>query len=410
MPKCITPEEAGIPSAAVEQFVRALERHGLVMHSLLLGKGDDLFCEGYWAPFGPSFCHRMYSQTKSYVGIAILLLAAEGKLGLDDPIVPYFAEKADAPLPPALQAQTVRNMLTMETACRSPYWFETSDPDRTHEYFNASQICRPPGSMWEYDSPGSQVLAALVEKLSGRPLLAYLREKIFSHLGTFQTAEMLQTPSGDTWGDSALLCTTRDMFSFARLLANGGRHNGVSLIPPEAVAAATAAQVSNHTNGFSDHRAQGYGYQIWHTRGGGFAFFGMGGQYTIYRPAQDITLVCTGDNQGFEGAVPILFALFEELIIERAGAPLPPAPATQASPPAASPWRTAPPKAPPPPASAGSSSAVRKTPAASSSFPSVSRGIRGSSLMRTRKAKRSCPSALGITNLGNFRNTGIRTA
>lgn len=331
MTKCITPEEAGIPSAAVEQFIRALERQGLVMHALLLGKGEELFCECYWSPFDAAFCHRMYSQTKSYVGIAILLLEAEGKLCLDDPIATYFTEKLDAPLPLDLQKQTVRHMLTMETACHAPYWFETKDPDCTHEYLNASRICRPAGSMWEYDSPGSQVLAALVEKLSGRPLLSYLREKIFSHLGSFQTAEMLQTPNGDTWGDSALLCTVRDMFSFARLLANGGRHNGVSLIPPAAVAAATAAQVSNHTYGFSDYHSQGYGYQIWHTRSGGFAFFGMGGQYTIYHPKKDLTLVCTGDNQGFAGAVPILFALFDELIIERAGAPLPPAPTAQAS-------------------------------------------------------------------------------
>ncbi|MBQ8351390.1 MAG: serine hydrolase [Clostridia bacterium] len=327
----ITPEQAGIPSRKVEQFIRALERHGLVMHSLLLARGDSLFTECYWAPFHQEFCHRMYSETKSYVGIAIGLLAEEGKLTLDDAIASHFPEKLERELPPELAQQTIRHMLTMETACRTPVWFYTKDPDRTHEYLNATTMLRDPGTMWEYDSPGSQVLSSLVEKLSGKTLFDYLNEKIFSHLGSFRTATILKTPNGDSWGDSALVCTPRDMLSFGRLLAKGGVHEGKQLIPADYVKAATAKQVSNHTYGFSDYHSQGYGYQIWHTRGDGFAFFGMGGQYTIYRPDLDITLVCTGDNQGFAGAVPLLFALFEELILEEAGSPLPANEAAQAS-------------------------------------------------------------------------------
>ena len=327
----VTPEQAGVPSCKVEKFISALERHGLVMHSLLLARGDDLFAEYYWAPFDRDFCHRMYSQTKSYVGIAIGLLEAEGKLSLDDRIADHFPEKCERDLPPELRAQTVRAMLTMETACRAPNWFYSSDPDRTHEYLNQSEIVRPAGSLWEYDSAGSQVLCSLVEKLAGKSLFAYLDEKIFSHLGTFRTATVLKTPNGDSWGDSALLCTSRDMLSFARLLAKGGLHEGKQLIPADYLAAATAKQVSNHEPGFTGQRAQGYGYQIWKTRGDGFAFFGMGSQFTIYRPETDITLVCTGDNQGFAAAPSLIFALFEELILDEAGAPLPSDPAAEAS-------------------------------------------------------------------------------
>jgi hypothetical protein len=57
----------------------------------------------------------------------------------------------------------------------------------------------------------------------------------------------------------------------------------------------------------------------------------MGSQFTIYRPETDITLVCTGDNQGFAAAPSLIFALFEELILDEAGAPLPPDPAAEAS-------------------------------------------------------------------------------
>jgi hypothetical protein len=56
-------------------------------------KGGKLFAEYYWAPFNKDYCHRMYSQTKSYTSVAIGLLEEEGKLNLDDPIAKYFPEK-----------------------------------------------------------------------------------------------------------------------------------------------------------------------------------------------------------------------------------------------------------------------------------------------------------------------------
>ena len=70
----------------------------------------------------------MYSQTKSFVGIAIGLLAGEGKLSLDDPIVKFFPDRVEADHPAALDAQTVRQMRTRETCCRPPNWFRAGEP------------------------------------------------------------------------------------------------------------------------------------------------------------------------------------------------------------------------------------------------------------------------------------------
>ena len=89
----ITPEQAGVSSAKIERMINFLERNGYVFHSLLLMKGDKLFGEYYWKPFDKDFCHRMYSQTKSYVGIAIGLLVDDGKLDLDAKIASFFPEK-----------------------------------------------------------------------------------------------------------------------------------------------------------------------------------------------------------------------------------------------------------------------------------------------------------------------------
>ena len=179
----ITPEQAGISSKAIADYISVLERRGFATHSLLMMKGDKIFAEYYWAPFNKDFCHRMYSQTKSYVAIAIGLLEEDGLIDLDRPMVSYFPEKVDGELHPFRAQQTVREMLTMQTPAGCPNWFEDTDPDRTHLYINkpSTGIIRPCNTTWSYDSAGSQVMASLVEKISGKSLFDFLYERIFKH-------------------------------------------------------------------------------------------------------------------------------------------------------------------------------------------------------------------------------------
>ena len=86
----ITPEEAGIKSRNVKKYLDLLDRRDIPMHSVLMIKGDRLFCEAYYAPFNKDTIHRMYSQTKSFVAMAIGFLIDEGKLKLDDKIADFF--------------------------------------------------------------------------------------------------------------------------------------------------------------------------------------------------------------------------------------------------------------------------------------------------------------------------------
>ena len=314
----ISPEAAGVASEKVFEFVSTLERRGLNTHSLLLMKGDRVFGEFYWAPFDKDFCHRMYSETKSYVSVAIGLLEEDGVLDLDGKIASYFPEKFDSELPEFMAELTVREMLTMTTCRPGNYWFSFDEPDRTKLYFRPGDGTRPSGTVWEYDSSGSQVLGALVEKLSGMCLFDFLNSRIFSHLGTFKTAEILKTKNEDSWADSALVCTTRDMASFGRLLMKGGNHNGKQLINSGYVAKATGAVVDNRENCHGNVFAHGYGYQIWRTEQNSFAFNGMGCQFTVCTPDKDLLMVITGDNQGNAAAASTIIGAYMDLIVSPA--------------------------------------------------------------------------------------------
>lgn len=314
----ITPEQAGISSKTVLDFINKLEKREVTVHGMLFMKGDKIFAEGYWSPFNKDFCHRQYSQTKSFVSIAIGLLLEEGKLSLDDKIIKFFSEKIDGETPHEyLKNQTVREMLLMTTVGAPPKWLNLEDPDRTHLYFNHERQLRLSGTIWEYDSAGSQVLSSLVEKLSGKTLLDYLKEKLFNKMGTFQTATILKTPNGDSWGDSAMICTLRDMASFGRLVLNYGVYNGERLMKEEYLKEATSNLVDNSTSSYYSAHHLGYGYQIWQVCGGGFAFVGMGDQLTVCYPEKDLIFACNCDNQGNPYCREIILINLEEMFVEK---------------------------------------------------------------------------------------------
>ncbi len=315
----ITPEAAGVPSSEISRFIDYLNSNSLCTHALLMMKGDKIFTEAYWKPFNKDYRHRQYSQTKSFVGIAIGLLVSDGKLSLTDKIVDLFPEKIDRIdlVPDRLSTQTVGDMLTMTTVGEERVWFTANDPDRTHLYFEARENAKIPGTLWKYDSSGSQVLSSLVEKLAGKPLLEFLHERIFSHMGTFQTAKILKTPNGDSWGDSALLCTARDMASFAKLLMDRGKWEGKQLICEEYVRKATSSVVDNSEERFASVFGHGYGYQIWRAPRDGFAFVGMGAQLTVVLPSKQLIFVINSDTQGNASAYDLIVNGFLSFVADR---------------------------------------------------------------------------------------------
>lgn len=294
----VLPEEVGVNSRNVYNMISALLKRKVRMHSLLLMRGNDVFLDCYWKPFNENKTHRMYSVTKSFVSVAVGLAIDDGLIDLDAPISSYFADKITVDIGDWLSNQTVREMLTMTTICSQHAWFSANITDRTAFYFNDHIEKRPAGTLWEYDSNGSQVLSSLVERVTGKKLFDYLNERIFTHIGGFNNARILSTPNGDSWGDSAMICTPHDLALFARFVMNYGVWDGKKLISEDYLRTATSKIVDNSIDGNFGVFRHGYGYQFWRTENNGFAFVGMGDQLAICIPDKDLIMVCTADNQG----------------------------------------------------------------------------------------------------------------
>ena len=219
--------------------------------------------------------------------------------------------------------QTVRDMLMMKTSKTNRDWFTSGCTDRVDHYFKNNFNIRPAQSFWQYDSSGSFVLGALVERLTGKRLIEYLREKCLDKIGFSKEARCLTCPGGHSWGDSAFIAKPRDLLYMARFVLNGGSWNGEQLLNKDYIDEATDKLTANHPTFSTDYDKQGYGYKFWKTNGGAFACFGMGGQIAVMVPEKDMILVTTADTQGDGPSMGHIVDGFINLVVKNAGEPLP---------------------------------------------------------------------------------------
>lgn len=311
------PEKSGIKSQWIKEYIESLENMGLCTHDLIIMRHDRIVFENYWEPFHKDYLHRMYSVTKSFVALAIGCLCDEGKISLDDPIIKYFPKELENQPDENMRNQTIRHMLMMSNAKVACGWFVEGLEDRVAYYFENQKESRPSGTVWQYDSAGSFVMGALVERVTGKTLMEYLRKKILDKIGFSKEAYMLKCPGGHSWSDSALICKATDLLKTTMFLMHKGNWNGQQLLSEKFVTDATSKLIDNNVCGINSWNTQGYGYQIWQTYDKSFLLNGMGCQFAVGVPHKDIIMIYNGDNQGIANAGKEVIENFFNLIVRR---------------------------------------------------------------------------------------------
>ena len=277
------------------------------LHGFLISLGGETMAEGYWSPFCAQEPHRMYSVSKSVVSLAIGILAGEGKLSLDDFIVDHFPEWVDENTHPMLREVTIRNMLMMSTCYDRAMYSCLEDEDWTRPFFYG-QPTHPAGTLFYYDTSASQVMCALVEKITGEEILAFMEERLFRPIGMDGPKKWLKDRTGTSQGGTGLLLTLRDFSKLADFCMSDGR----GLVPEEYLRAATSCLISTRER-LSPEERYGYGYQFWQMRRG-FCMYGMGGQMALCLPEQQLSLCTTGNTMlSAMGVQPIMDAFFRWL-------------------------------------------------------------------------------------------------
>lgn len=328
MVNVVSPESCGISSEIIEKFLRHLNENGYAMHSVLMAKGDKVFLDSYWKPFHSEFHHRLNSVSKSFVGIAIGFLIEEGKLSMDDKVYTFFPESLPKELHPNIEKETIYDLMTMCTFIPEEWmhWVRDKECDR-QSFFFAQESPRPPQAFFQYDSPGNFILGCIVEKLTGKPFMEYLKDKCLREMGFSEETCCIKGPDDYSWADSGVLCRPCDLLKFARFLMDGGKYNGKQYLNEEFVRKATSRIVDSNTSGYKLYSSCGYGFQIWQHFEGGFALNGMGGQFVWCFPDYDFVIISTADNQGNDGFKFVFADMVMNELVKNLGEPLPENPA-----------------------------------------------------------------------------------
>lgn len=303
------PEELGISSEAILRFLKRLDECQIPMHSVQLMRRDKLIFEGYYAPCKKGELHRMFSVSKSFTALAIIKLAEEGRIDLETPVIEYFPEYFSEDLHPWIRQTTIRNMLEMRT-CHSATTYKRHIEKNWVESFFVIPPDHKPGTVFHYDTSSAHTMCALVEKLTGKPMLEYLKDVVLREIGFSEEAYMLRDPFGTSMGGSGLMATAEDLLRVGILLMHKGEWNGRQLLDRELLEKATSCRVETMVKSTAVAERSGYGYQIWMGSYDSFLLMGMGGQLVICLPKQELLCVTTADDQGIGGGNRLILDSF----------------------------------------------------------------------------------------------------
>ncbi|HEX7798210.1 MAG TPA: serine hydrolase domain-containing protein [Vicinamibacterales bacterium] len=132
----------------------------------------------------PSMRYSIGSVSKQFTATAILLLAEEGKLSLDDKVAKFVPDLTRA------KDVTIRQLLSM-TSGYQDYWPQDYVMAPMKNPITARQIMtdwagKPldfdPGTKWQYSNTNYVIAGAVVEKAAGEPLVEFLKERVFGPL------------------------------------------------------------------------------------------------------------------------------------------------------------------------------------------------------------------------------------
>ncbi|RKT08633.1 D-alanyl-D-alanine carboxypeptidase [Streptomyces sp. 3211.6] len=309
---------------AVQDVLKKTGVPGVIVGISAPGKGEYTRAFGVAdkatrQPMAADFYSRIGSETKTFTVTALLQLAQQGKVGLDDPIGKYVDGVPNGDKVTLRELAGMRSGLLSYTATQSFYKALTTDPTRRYtpqellDYaFKAPKpVIFAPNAQFNYSNTNLILLGLVVEKESGQPLSAYIRDHILRPAGMSRTSfpddasfptphahgYTQQTATGKTedatdwnpswgWAAGAMISDLPDLRIWAKTLATGVFPDGTRMVSPE-------MQKQRLDTPPTSIPGAGYGLGIFDVQG----WIGHNGSLpgyqslTMYLPGQQATMV-----------------------------------------------------------------------------------------------------------------------
>ena len=233
-----TPEAQGMESTALARLVEFGTSRSF--DSLLIARHGKIVLDVYYAPYSADIPHAINSATKAVVGTLTAIAAKDGLLdSFDHRMLDFFGDRSLAEVDGRKNAITVQNLLDMTSGIdwteplsgrpnsviemrRSPDWIK---------FILDRPMSNAPGDSFNYNSGNSQLLSAVITKLTGMDARDYAKAKLFAPLG-IDTANWLRDPQLLAIGGFGLAMLPRDMAKIGYLYLRKGEWEGRRLLPP----------------------------------------------------------------------------------------------------------------------------------------------------------------------------------
>jgi len=257
----------------------------------------------------------VFSAAKPITATLVMLLAEDGRIGLNRPVKDYLpeitGEHTDEILVHHLLTHTSGYVFHTEPPLVGHLLHKIADgfepptpcPDTQHPLlhrllsilWDAPLVCRP-GEQMIYSNHNYELLGELVRRVSGRSVEDFARERLFGPLGMdstwyvvpesvsprlvrrpadapfaapespfmdgIESRQMQETP----YGGAGVWATVRDMAVFGQMFLNGGRYGDARALSPAGVAAMTRDQIPGVSANFFGRKISpaswGYGWTV----------------------------------------------------------------------------------------------------------------------------------------------------
>jgi CubicO group peptidase (beta-lactamase class C family) len=184
--------------------------------------------------------HDLYSISKSVVALLTGIAFDRGWLkDIDAPVLSFFPNDADLRGPDENRI-TLRDLLTMTSGLAWPElgvsYGDRSNPFRRmleapdpYRFVLQQPIAATPGTLWDYDSGGVELLGLILKKVAKQPIDQFARQALFEPLG-IRHWEWAQFANGNPVASAGLRLRPRDLAKIGQLVLDHGTWHGRQIV------------------------------------------------------------------------------------------------------------------------------------------------------------------------------------
>ena len=258
----MSPEACGISSRELLKLIRQMDASPNELHGFAAARHGYIFAESYLQPYARDIPHTCHSFGKSYTCTAVGIACTEGLLSPEDRIVDLFADEIrrfGTNPDDGMKSLRLRHLMSMSTGMEKmpqmdEFWIEN---------FLREPVCHTPGKVFLYNSTGSCLLGAAVEKVTGMSLRKYLQQRLFDYIGIGPNDLVWRRFENGICAEPGISATTGANLRLGLFYLAGGCAGGRQIVSSQWMKDATSVQIVPG-DGLRTHDGNnGYGWQLW---------------------------------------------------------------------------------------------------------------------------------------------------